>query len=81
MSIEQDQAAALRNNASRQTSVHMPRRLRCIAVGSGKGGVGKTVVSCGLGMCLARMHYRVLLLDADHGLGWRLPGDAPFREG
>jgi flagellar biosynthesis protein FlhG len=41
----------------------------CItAVTSGKGGVGKTFVSCNLAAALARQGLRVLLLDADLGL-------------
>lgn len=44
------------------------RQLRCLAIGSGKGGVGKTVVSVGLSTALTRMGYRVLLFDADLGL-------------
>lgn len=68
MNIQEDQAAGLRRTASGGTSPALPRNLRCIAVGSGKGGVGKTVVSVGLSYYLARMNYRVLLLDADLGL-------------
>ncbi|MDF7800916.1 AAA family ATPase [Pontiellaceae bacterium B1224] len=44
------------------------RQLRCLAIGSGKGGVGKTVVSVGLSVALVEMGYRVLLFDADLGL-------------
>ncbi len=46
----------------------VPRQLRCLAIGSGKGGVGKTVVSVGLSVALVEMGYRVLLFDADLGL-------------
>lgn len=41
---------------------------RVILVGSGKGGVGKSLVSCGLAISLARGGYRTGLLDIDiHG--------------
>ena len=39
-----------------------------IAVGSGKGGVGKTSVAAGVATCLAAMGYKVLAVDADIGL-------------
>ncbi|QBG47386.1 MinD/ParA family protein [Verrucomicrobia bacterium S94] len=50
------------------TEATVSRQLRCLAIGSGKGGVGKTVVSVGLSMALVEMGYRVLLFDADLGL-------------
>lgn len=42
---------------------------RVIAVTSGKGGVGKTNVTANLALALARRGRRVLVLDADLGLG------------
>ncbi len=39
------------------------------AVTSGKGGVGKTVISLGMAKVLAARGKRVLLIDADSGLG------------
>ena len=43
--------------------------LRTIAVTSGKGGVGKTTVVANLGVTLAQRGLRVMVLDADLGLG------------
>lgn len=41
---------------------------RKIVVTSGKGGAGKTTVCANLGLALARMSQRVLLMDMDIGL-------------
>lgn len=41
---------------------------RVIAVTSGKGGVGKTTLTCNLGIAMARAGARVVVLDADLGL-------------
>jgi len=40
-----------------------------MAVASGKGGVGKTNISLNLAICLASSGKRVILIDADLGLG------------
>jgi flagellar biosynthesis protein FlhG len=45
-----------------------PKRARITAVTSGKGGVGKTVLSANLAAALAARGERVLVLDADLGL-------------
>jgi len=45
-----------------------PRLARTLAVTSGKGGVGKTLVAANLAASLARRGQRVLVLDADLGL-------------
>jgi len=41
---------------------------RIIVITSGKGGVGKTTVSANLGMTLASLGRKVVLVDADFGL-------------
>jgi septum site-determining protein MinD len=41
---------------------------RVIVITSGKGGVGKTTTTSNLGMALARLGYKTLLIDADVGL-------------
>jgi flagellar biosynthesis protein FlhG len=43
-------------------------QFRVIAVTSGKGGVGKSNIVVNLGLALARLGCRVLLIDADLGL-------------
>jgi flagellar biosynthesis protein FlhG len=58
-----DQAAKLR-----EMMKAMPTRAKLLTVTSGKGGVGKTVTSINLGMCLAAAGKRVVLVDADLGL-------------
>ena len=57
----EDQATGLRRMVK-------PEPVRVIAVTGGKGGVGKTNVSVNLGIGLAELGRRVLLLDADLGL-------------
>ncbi|MEE9535964.1 MAG: MinD/ParA family protein [Desulfobacterales bacterium] len=46
-----------------------PPYTRVIAVTSGKGGVGKTNIVANLGYALTRFGKKVLILDADLGLG------------
>ena len=49
--------------------IHPPDGPVIIAVTSGKGGVGKTNVVVNLAVALARLRHRVVVLDADFGLG------------
>ncbi len=64
-----DQAHELRKMDSKRFLIeNVAPGLRCIAVGSGKGGVGKTAVSIAIACCLAKRKYRTLLIDADLGL-------------
>ncbi len=45
-----------------------PAGTRYIAIASGKGGVGKTVLSLSVGRCLAESGKKTLIIDADFGL-------------
>ena len=51
------------------TSVHAKSDTRVIAITSGKGGVGKTNIVANLGLALTQLGKKVLVLDADWGLG------------
>ena len=53
------------NAAAPQGPMPMPGVAHVIAVGSGKGGVGKTTVAVNLAVALGRMGYQVGLIDAD----------------
>ena len=56
------------NMAPKSESVENLRAAQVIAIHSGKGGVGKSTVAANLAIALAKMGYRVGLLDADiHG--------------
>ncbi|MDR0412402.1 MAG: Mrp/NBP35 family ATP-binding protein [Dysgonamonadaceae bacterium] len=57
-----------RQAAPVETAPPLPQVKNILAVASGKGGVGKSTVSANLAVALARLGYRVGLLDADiHG--------------
>ena len=61
-----DQTATLRQ----AVAMKAPGRIvRVVAVTSGKGGVGKTNVTANLAVALAHLGRRVMVLDADLGLG------------
>ena len=44
-----------------------PRARRIVAVGGGKGGIGKSMISANLGIALAARGKRVVMVDADLG--------------
>ena len=60
-----DQAETLRKRVRPRRD---PKRAPILAITSGKGGVGKTVISVNLALRLAQSGKRVLLIDLDPGL-------------
>ncbi|HZS93232.1 MAG TPA: Mrp/NBP35 family ATP-binding protein [Chloroflexota bacterium] len=66
-SVEVTMSANVRQNApgGNRPSIDLPNVKNIIAVGSGKGGVGKSTVAANLAVALARTGARVGLLDAD----------------
>jgi flagellar biosynthesis protein FlhG len=58
------------NNKSGQSNArNRTSNAKVIAITSGKGGVGKTNIVANIGFALSQMGKRVLILDADLGLG------------
>ncbi len=57
------------DSTSRNSRKTRGRKTRVIAITSGKGGVGKTSIVGNLGYAFARSGKKVLILDADLGLG------------
>lgn len=47
---------------------YQPKVPTVLAISGGKGGVGKTLTTANLGLCMARMGMRTLLIDGDFGL-------------
>ncbi|RNC28810.1 MAG: Flagellum site-determining protein YlxH [Candidatus Dichloromethanomonas elyunquensis] len=63
-----------RQPAQQTWSVSIPagntqeKKSRVIAIGSGKGGVGKTTLAINLSLALSELSKRVIILDADIGM-------------
>ncbi|KAB8036226.1 AAA family ATPase [Silvanigrella paludirubra] len=72
-----DQASSLRElmrNVQKDNTLiapnikFQPKIPTVLAISGGKGGVGKTLTTANLGLCMARMGMRTLLIDGDFGL-------------
>jgi len=60
-------AASEAREIRNEVAAGMRRPTTIIAVGGGKGGIGKTSLTAGLGLCLAAMEQSVILVDCDFG--------------
>ena len=78
MSIQDPSNKVIRLNIKREQRERLSRKktkrtreskARVIAITSGKGGVGKTSIVGNLGYALTKLGKKVLILDADLGLG------------
>jgi len=66
--LDQAENLRLRVAGSKPLGTAAPEPLRVMAVTSGKGGVGKTMLTANLAVLGARRGKRVLIIDADLGL-------------
>lgn len=62
-----DQGAVIEFPRPKAVARPKTRARRVVAVGGGKGGIGKSLVSANLGIALAQRGSRVVLVDADLG--------------
>jgi len=58
-----------KNSMNQKTKANLNTNTRVIAITSGKGGVGKTNIVANLGFTLTQLGKKVLIFDADLGLG------------
>ncbi len=65
--VQASELRELRHVFESNDKIPANRSKRIIAVGGGKGGVGKTVMTASIGVALASMNKEVVMVDADLG--------------
>ncbi len=71
MNLNLDQAASLRSaarNKECKNGIASKKALCCLAIASGKGGVGKTFITVNMALAFQMMGKKTLIIDADLGL-------------
>jgi ATP-binding protein involved in chromosome partitioning len=63
--FEKEQQITMAHSPAMPSPVALPGVSKIVAIGSGKGGVGKTTVAVNLAVALSRLGQRVGLIDAD----------------
>ena len=63
-----DQAQTLREIFKEHNKEYNNKGTHIITIASGKGGVGKSILACNLGILLSRRGKKVTIMDADFGL-------------
>ncbi len=67
MSFSKDRENSFDRHSDFRSRLSMQRQRKIWAVGGGKGGVGKSLISANLSICLALMGYKVIAIDLDLG--------------
>jgi len=67
LKIDKDRELSQNSNNNFHSQLSTQSQVKIWAIGGGKGGVGKSLVTANLSICLALMGYKVVTIDLDLG--------------